>query len=73
MWQQLIIAVIMMVASYYLTPKPKAQKVNALKPTEVTTPTATAGAPIQVVFGTVWIKNPNTLWVGGQRSSAIWK
>lgn len=73
MWVQLIIAIVMLVVSYAIAPRPKQQKTNALKPQDVTTPTVSAGSPIQVVFGRVRVKNPNVLFIGPQRSVGIYK
>lgn len=71
MWIQFIIAIVMMVASYMLAPKPK-MKTNTLRPQEVMVPTVSAGSPIQVPFGLVTIKNPNVVWYGGQSSNKIY-
>ena len=45
-----------------LAPKPKAPKPEAAKDLE--DPTAEAGRPIPVVFGTVTVKGLNLLWFG---------
>lgn len=59
---QIIVALVMMVASYLLTPKPKTS--SSSDANTMDDPTASAGSPIKVVFGTVTIKDPNTLWYG---------
>ncbi|WP_288959812.1 hypothetical protein [uncultured Sulfitobacter sp.] len=59
---QLAIAVVLAVLSYVLTPKPKRVKPEAAKDLE--DPTAEAGRPIPVVFGTVTVTGPNILWYG---------
>lgn len=75
MWGYVIQGIIMLVAAitaYALTPKPKMQT-DTLQPQTVTTPTVTAGGPIQVVFGRTRIRNPNILWFGGQSTQEIKK
>jgi len=59
---QFAIALAMAVLSYLLAPKPKQPKPEAAKDLE--NPTAEAGLPIPVVFGTVTLKSPNCLWYG---------
>lgn len=68
---QIIIAVVMAVVAYALTPKPKAPP--GAKAQDVTSPTVDAGAPLQVVFGRIRIRNPNTLAYGGDRTTEIKK
>lgn len=76
MWVQLVwqvvIALVAAFAAYALTPKTK-QKTDTLRPQDITTPTVTAGTPIQVVFGRVRIRNPNILWFGNQSTTQIKK
>lgn len=57
---QLVVAVALAVVSYALTPKPKKQKPPATQ--DMDEPTAEAGRPIPVVFGTVNITSPNVLY-----------
>lgn len=68
---QLIIAIVMAVVSYLITPRPDAKLSNALDGLD--TPTAEAGKEIPVIFGTVTVKSLNTLWVGekGQRKYKV--
>lgn len=65
-WWLIVIAAIAAVAlSYLLAPKPKTPK-----PPEVTDfddPTAEAGRPIPVVFGTITVKGLNLLWYGDKQ------
>lgn len=49
-----------------LTPKPKKTKPDATKDLE--DPTAEAGRPIPVVFGTITVKGLNVVWFGDKRS-----
>lgn len=58
---QLIVSLVLMVAAYLLTPKPKSSPSSQ---TDMEDPKASAGSPIKVVFGTVTIKDPNILWYG---------
>lgn len=67
---QIIIAVVMAVASYVLSPK---QKGTTQKAQTIDSPTVDAGRSIPVVFGRVRVKSPNLLWMGGQRSTEIKK
>lgn len=66
---QIIIAIVMMVASYLLTPKMKNNQNS--KPQAIDTPTVNAGRSIPVVWGTVRVKSPNVLYFGGQQSEEI--
>lgn len=58
---QLIVGLALMVISYLIMPKPKSDS-SAI--TEADDPTADAGRPIPVLFGTKTIKSPNCLWFG---------
>lgn len=57
-----LISLALNVASYLLTPKPKAPTPEAAKQLE--DPTAEAGKEIGVVFGDLIITDPNVLWFG---------
>lgn len=59
MWQQIAISVILAVISYALQPRPKSPKPAAA--TEMDAPTASAGSPLPVVFGTITVKSANYL------------
>lgn len=58
----LLISLAIQVVAYIIMPKPKAPKPEAARDLE--SPTAEAGRPIPVVFGTVTVKGPNILWYG---------
>lgn len=58
---QILVAVAMMVLSYVLAPK---QKQTKNETSQGDKPTASAGKPIPVVFGTLRITDPNCLWYG---------
>lgn len=58
----LLISFVLNVVAYLIAPKPKGPKSNATKDFE--NPTADAGRPVPVVFGTITIKGLNILWYG---------
>lgn len=62
----LVIAVVAAVAAVALSilfmPKPKALKNDAMD--DFDNPTAEAGRPIPVIFGTVTVKGLNVIWFG---------
>lgn len=57
-----LVSVALSVASYIITPKPKAPKPAAAQQADA--PSADAGKPIPVVFGTITVNEPNVLWYG---------
>lgn len=59
---QVVISLVLSVVAYVLTPKPKQPKPDAAR--DMDNPTAEAGRPIPVVFGTVIVKGLNVLWYG---------
>jgi len=61
-WLLLVVALVATALNYLLRPKPKAPKPDSVKDLE--DPTAEAGKPIPVVFGTVTVKGLNVLWFG---------
>jgi hypothetical protein len=63
---QILVAVALLVVSYLLMPKPKVAKPEAAKDLEG--PTAEAGKPVPVVFGTVTVKGINCLWYGDKKT-----
>lgn len=70
MWVNLIVSLVMMVVSAALQasmrPKPETPK-----PGKLDVPTASEGAPIPVVFGTVLIKSSNVIWYGDAGTQPI--
>lgn len=52
--------------SLLFMPRPKARKPEEMKDLEE--PTAEAGRPIPVVFGTITVKGLNVLWYGDKSS-----
>lgn len=68
-----VFQLILLVVSYYvsaaLAPKPPKPKQASLSDFDV--PVAEQGRAIPVVFGTVVLKDPNVLWYGDLRTTAI--
>jgi hypothetical protein len=69
---QLLISLVFMVLAVLLRPKPKQPKAQDIQP-----PTADAGKPIPVVFGSTQIMSVNCLYFGGawhnERSANVGK
>lgn len=59
---QLVVALVLMLVSFLLTPKPK--QASNTDTNSMDDPKASAGSPVKIVFGTVTIKDPNVLWYG---------
>lgn len=62
----LLISLAVSAVSYLLMPKPKTPKPDAARDLEA--PTAEAGKPIPVVFGTITVKGLNVVWYGEKQS-----
>ena len=60
----LLLGIGLQVVGYLLMPKPKAPKPSAA--TDMKAPTAEAGRPAAVVFGTIHVTGPNILWWGNK-------
>ena len=69
MWPQIIVALVSMVVSYLLAPKPPKPK-NATRG-NLDIPHPPVGEPIPVVFGTCWNKQPGVIYYGNPRTKAI--
>ena len=65
-WVTLLISIAINVVAYLIMPKPKVAKPEAAKDLE--NPTAEAGRPIPVVFGTITVKGLNVLWFGEKKT-----
>jgi len=61
-WVAFLVALALNIVSYLLMPKPKAAKPEAAK--DMDNPTAEAGRPMPVPFGTNTIKGLNVVWFG---------
>lgn len=62
---QLLVAIVLMVASYMLMPKPKPPKPEAAKQQD--DPVAEAGIARPKVWGTLIMKELNCFWFGDKR------
>lgn len=65
------LAVVSVAISLLLMPKPKAPKPDSVKDLE--DPTAEAGRPFPVVFGTITVKGLNVLWFGNKQVETYMK
>lgn len=63
-WVQLLVALIINIVAFLIAPKPKTPKPAAARDLE--DPTAEAGRPIPVVFGTMRVTGGNILWFGNK-------
>lgn len=66
MWGWLVnifVGIAMQVLGYLLMPKTPTENAEV---EEMDDPVASAGIPVAVVFGTVLIKEPNTVYFGGK-------
>jgi hypothetical protein len=61
-WVQLLVAIVLAVVSYLIMPKPKQPQPPGTRDLE--SPTADAGRPLPVVFGTLTVKGLNVVWYG---------
>ncbi|WP_298702485.1 hypothetical protein [uncultured Brevundimonas sp.] len=61
-WIGLLIGLALNIVAYLIMPKPKTEKAEAAK--DMDAPTAEAGRPVPVVFGTMTVKGLNVLWYG---------
>ncbi len=68
MWPQIIIALVIAVLSYALTPKPKIPSATAGK---LDIPSPRLGDAIPVVFGRVWIKDAQISYYGNAATTPI--
>lgn len=64
-WVPFLIALTLNVASFLLTPNPKQEKPPEVQDLE--SPTAAAGVPMAVVFGSPRLKSPNNLFYTDKR------
>lgn len=60
----IIIALALMIVAYLIMPKPKT---SSGETQDLENPTAEAGKPLPVLFGTKTIKGLNILWFGEKR------
>ena len=69
MWPQIAVAVVAILLSAYLAPKPQNPKPGGLGDLKV--PTASEGKSIPVLFGTRDISDPNVVWYGDLKTVAV--
>ena len=65
---QFLIALAINVVAHLITPKPRGPQ--AADAPKLEDPTAEAGRPVGIVFGTVIRKSPNTLWFGDKSTDS---
>jgi len=70
MWEQLIVAIVLMIVSSMMTSAAK-PNINTPEPGKLDTPTAEEGKDIPVVFGTEVIKDANVCWYGDSNAVEI--
>lgn len=58
----LLIGLVLNIVAYLIMPQPKQEKPPAA--TDMENPTAEAGRPLPVPFGTITVKGGNLLWYG---------
>jgi hypothetical protein len=68
-WIYLIVMLVVLIATVALMPKPKSQTPPALGDFQV--PTAEDGRDVSMIFGTVWIDDPNILNYGALTTRPI--
>lgn len=73
MWIQLVIAIVMLIISYLIMPKPKRSDPTAQTLTDSDFPIANESDEIPVVFGEVILAAPNVVWWGDVRTREIRK
>lgn len=66
---QLLVGIVLSVISFIMTPRPKTSKPAEVKDLE--SPTAEAGRPQPVIFGTVPIDSANVLWFGQKSAKKV--
>jgi hypothetical protein len=63
-----VVFVVAFAIAYATMPKPTAPELGTVR-----SPTAEAGRPIPVLFGTRWIKQTNVVWYGDIKTEAVRK
>lgn len=62
---QILISTVLLIGAYLLAPKPKQPKLPSVDDLEE--PTAEAGRPIPVVWGSVEMSGTNVIWYGDKK------
>lgn len=68
---QFIIAIVLLVITYLVTPRPKASDATANLLSDKDFPISTEQTPIPVIFGEVLLKQPNVVWWGDVKTRPI--
>lgn len=68
-WIQLLVGLALNIVAYLIMPKPKPPQPPETKDLE--DPTAEAGKPVPVVFGSITVKGLNILWFGEKATRKI--
>lgn len=71
MWILLAVLVAVTFAAILLAPKPKMESARASSLEDVQYPRAKEGDPVPIIFGTVRLRSPNTIWYGDFEAQAI--
>lgn len=71
MWILLAVLVAVTFAAILLAPKPKLESARASGLEDVQYPRAKEGDPVPIIFGTVRLRSPNTIWYGDFEAQAI--
>lgn len=71
MFWMLIVSLVLQVIAYLLQPKPKTAQPASTE--DMDDPTAEAGRPIPVLFGTITIKGTNIMWYGDKQVTSYKK
>lgn len=69
MWVQIVVMIVALIISYVVRAKPPVPRPSSLEDFNV--PTAEDGRETAMIFGTVWIDDPNVLWYGDLRTTPI--
>ena len=69
MFEYIVVALVIGALSYILAPKPPKPEPHSLDQFDV--PVVDAGKEIVVVFGDVWLKDPNVVWYGDLANTKI--
>lgn len=73
MWYAIAFLAVLLIASVFLTPKPKIENARASQLSDFTFPRADEGDPVPIISGTIKMLSPNTVWTGNFRTQAITK
>lgn len=69
MWWNLIVGLVLNLVSYLLRPQPEPPPAGTID--DLSVPRTEEGAEIGVIYGSVWIKDPQVAWYGDFGTEAI--